>query len=66
MSRTFEEWMKEVRKHMSEQTEDCVEPSDIEDWGYWDAWNDGCTPKRAATLALKNAGWTRLSEVDHP
>jgi hypothetical protein len=49
--------MAEVKKHMGNLTDGCIGPSDIVDWNYFDAWADDCTPKHAAILALRNAGW---------
>jgi hypothetical protein len=55
VKRTFEEWMKEVDRLMWNEAQ--VTHTDIEDWRYRIAYDDGCTVKAAAKLALKNAGW---------
>jgi hypothetical protein len=36
-----------------------VESSDIEDWAYWDAWDAGKSPAKAAGEALRAAGWRK-------
>ena len=54
-SMTFEDWMARVEDELDRQAG--VSANDIVDWKYYLAWSEGCTVKRAATLALEYSGF---------
>ena len=51
---TFDHWMAEVDAHL-DAAADCGH-LDLPDWGYWDAYDAGMTPLKAARKALEAAG----------
>lgn len=50
----FDKWMEKVNVQIASMSG--LSADDIEDYGYWDAWDDGISPKSAARDALENAG----------
>lgn len=55
MEINFDDWMDQVDAEIASLCG--MGASDIEDYGYWDAWDDGISPKSAARDALENAGY---------
>ena len=53
MELTFEQWKNEVNRHLINLSG--VGCDDIEDWDYWNAYDDGMSPKVAAKKALNAA-----------
>lgn len=52
---TFEEWMKEVDKHIGRACG--MSHNDIDDFRYRDCYDDECRPGEVAEEALANAGF---------
>lgn len=51
----YEAWKKIVDERMF--AEAGVHSDDIEDYDYWQCWNDGYNANQVAIEALINAGW---------
>ena len=49
----FEQWMAEVDKQIENLCG--ISANDIDDWCYWDAWDDGMMIDEAARQAVNNA-----------
>lgn len=52
---SYRAWLAEVNREIQYRTSLGI--SDIEDWTYRDAYDDGKDPEEAAILALENSGW---------
>lgn len=50
----FDAWMAKVEAAIEKATG--LSSSDLDDFMYDDAWQDGATPAQAAKAAIKNAG----------
>lgn len=53
MEKTFEQWMEEVNVALVSMCG--MGSEDLPDWNYWDAWDDGISPKSAAADVLEEA-----------
>jgi hypothetical protein len=51
MKRSFEQWMADVDRCLEQKCG--LTHEDLPDWGYYDAYDDGMTPKGAAIKAIK-------------
>lgn len=47
---SFDSWMKQINVLLSDKYGG-LESSDFEDWSWWDAWEDDCTPWQAIHAA---------------
>lgn len=52
----FEQWMKEVDAILVATT-GAFDSGDLIDYPYWDAWNDGASPRDVADDVLRENGW---------
>lgn len=52
---SFDHYMTTVDREIYARTG--LTSSDLEDWSYRDAYDDGTDPEDAAVQALENAGW---------
>jgi len=53
-AKAFKAWMVKVDEALVAKCGLCS--ADLPDWDYWSAWEDGASPKGAATQAYKAAG----------
>jgi len=51
--RTFDEWKSVVDQEIEKLCG--MSADDLSDWDYWQSWDDGESPKHAATKAVKNS-----------
>jgi len=54
MSKSFEQWMAKVNEAI--EREIGLSADDLPDMPYADMWEDGVSPKRAARMAIREAG----------
>lgn len=52
--KSFEDWMEAISADLWRAFGITVE--DLPDCDYWEMWDSGFTPARAASFAIKNAG----------
>lgn len=55
--RSYDDWRKEVDKEILRLTDNLLVGDDLPDWGYWDAWDEGVTPRQAAKSVLSEASF---------
>jgi len=63
---TFDEWMERVDAEIGKLTYGMITHSDLVDWMYYDAFEDGATPAEAARDAIENddLGAAYLRDID--
>ena len=58
----FAIWMHAVNRAIQRRV--MLSYDDLEDWGYWDAYDGDMSPRDAAIEALENAGWDSQYDVE--